>query len=41
MFKGLPWLLSETELNLTNAHKQSATKPSGSVHKKTAMAAQS
>ena len=33
MFKGLPWFVPGTELNLTNAHQQSATKPSGSVHK--------
>jgi len=34
MFKGLPWLLPGTELNITNAHQQSATKRSGSVHKR-------
>jgi len=32
MFKGLPWLLPGTDLNLTNAHQQSATMRSVSVH---------
>ena len=32
MFKELPWLVPGTELNLTNAHQQSATKNSGSEH---------
>ena len=31
--KDWPWLVPGTELNLTNAHQQSATKRSGSVHK--------
>jgi hypothetical protein len=33
MFKGLGRLVQGTKLNLTNAHQQSATKRSGSVHK--------
>jgi hypothetical protein len=33
MFKGPARLVPGTELNLTLAHQQSATKPSGSVHK--------